>query len=120
LHRAIKLETDKCDSDGICTADGQDIYDKPRTSFVYEFLGEFNKLPDDRYVRPHEIDLKFAADEGVDLTGRVNHLFVAGPFARLTVVPESGARSEIEVWATREQVEEMALSNGDVVGLRFP
>lgn len=98
----------------------QDIYDKPRTSFVYEFLGEVNKLSDDRYVRPHEIELKFAADEGVDLTGRVNHLFVAGPFAQLTVVPESGLRREIEVWATRERVEEMALSNGDVVGLRFP
>lgn len=98
----------------------QDIYDKPRTSFVYEFLGEVNKLAGDRYVRPHEIDLKFAADQGVDLTGRVNHLFVAGPFARLCVVPESGPRDEIEVWATREQVEEMALSNGDVVGLRFP
>ena len=95
----------------------QDIYDKPRTSFVYEFLGEVNKLADDRYVRPHEIDLKFAADEGVDLTGRVNHLFVAGPFARLSVVPETGLRREIEVWATREQVDEMALSNGDVVGL---
>lgn len=98
----------------------QDIYDKPRTSFVYEFLGEVNKLANDRYVRPHEIDLKFAADEGVDLTGRVNHLFVAGPFARLSVVPETGLRREIEVWATREQVDEMALSNGDVVGLGFP
>jgi hypothetical protein len=70
----------------------QDIYDKPRTSFVYEFLGEVNKLAGDRYVRPHEIDLKFAAEEGVDLTGRVTHLFVAGPFARLSVVPESGPR----------------------------
>jgi sulfate transport system ATP-binding protein len=98
----------------------QDIYDNPRTSFVYEFLGEVNKLADNRYVRPHEIDLKFAAEDGVDLTGRVNHLFVAGPFARLSVVPESGPRREIEVWATREQVEEMALSHGDVVGLRFP
>lgn len=98
----------------------QDIYDKPRTSFVYEFLGEVNKLPDNRYVRPHEIKLKFASEEGLDLTGRVNHLFVAGPFARLTVIPEPGPRREIEVWATREQVEEMALSKGDLVGLAFP
>lgn len=98
----------------------QEIYDKPRTSFVYEFLGEVNKLADDRYVRPHEIDLKFAADEGVDLTGRVNHLFLAGAFARLSVIPETDPRREIEVWATRERVEEMALSNGDFVGLRFP
>jgi sulfate/thiosulfate transport system ATP-binding protein len=98
----------------------QDIYDAPRTSFVYEFLGEVNKLAGDRYVRPHEIELKFAAEEGVDLTGRVDHLFVAGPFARLSVIPDTGRRREIEVWATRDQVEEMALSRGDVVGLRLP
>jgi len=98
----------------------QGIYDEPRTSFVYEFLGEVNKLDDGRYVRPHEIELRFAAEEGVHLAGRVSHLFVAGPFARLTVVPETGSRHEIEVWATRDQVEEMALENGDIVGLRFP
>ena len=102
------------------TGNPQGIYDEPRTSFVYEFLGEVNKLDDGRYVRPHEIELKFAAEEGVSLAGRVSHLFVAGPFARLSVVPESGSRREIEVWATREQVEEMALESGDIVGLRFP
>jgi sulfate transport system ATP-binding protein len=102
------------------TGNPQGIYDEPRTSFVYEFLGEVNKLEDGRYVRPHEIELKFAAEEGVHLAGRVSHLFVAGPFARLSVVPETGSRREIEVWATREQVEEMALANGDIVGLRFP
>jgi hypothetical protein len=26
----------------------------------------------------------------------------------------------VEVWASREQVEEMALGHGDIVGLRFP
>lgn len=98
----------------------QEIYDSPRTSFVYEFLGAVNKLPGDRYVRPHEIELKFAAEEGVDFTGRVSHLFVAGPFARLSVVPESGPAREIEVWATRDQIEEMAVSHGDVVGLHLP
>jgi sulfate/thiosulfate transport system ATP-binding protein len=98
----------------------QGIYDEPRTSFVYEFLGEVNKLDDGRYVRPHEIELRFAAEEGVHLAGRVSHLFVAGPVARLSVVPEKGSRREIEVWATRDQVEEMALASGDIVGLRFP
>ncbi len=102
------------------TGKPQKIYDEPRTSFVYEFLGEVNKLDDGRYVRPHEIELKFAAEEGVELVGRISHLFVAGPFARLSVMPENVIRREIEVWATREQVEEMALSNGDLVGLRFP
>lgn len=98
----------------------QEIYDFPRTSFVYEFLGEVNKLDDDRYVRPHEIELRFAAEEGVDLTGRVSHLFVAGPIARLSIMPETGKRREIEVWATRDQVDQMAISQGDIIGLRLP
>jgi sulfate transport system ATP-binding protein len=98
----------------------QTIYDEPRTSFVYEFLGEVNKLEDGRYVRPHEIELKFAAEENVDLVGHVSHLFVAGPFARLSVMPETGRRREIEIWATRDQVDEMGLSDGDLVGMRFP
>ena len=101
------------------TGTPQDIYDQPRTSFVYEFLGEVNRLDDGRYLRPHEIELRFAAEEGVNLVGRVRHLFVAGPFARLSVMPESGSRREIEVWAGREQVREMALGVGDLVGLRF-
>ena len=100
------------------TGSPQDIYDHPGSSFVHEFLGEVNKLGDGRYVRPHEIELRFAAEEGVHLAGRVQHLFVAGPFARLAVVPE-GARREIEVWATRDKVEEMALARGDLVGLHF-
>ncbi|KAB2637970.1 MAG: hypothetical protein DVB25_08890, partial [Verrucomicrobia bacterium] len=70
--------------------------------------------------RPHEIELRFAAEEGVDVTGRVTHLFVAGPFARVSVVPEHGSRGELEVWASRDQVEEMALASGDVIGLHFP
>lgn len=98
----------------------QDIYDNPRTSFVYEFLGTVNKLDKEHYVRPHEIELKFAGDEGVDVAGRICHLFVAGPFARLTVIPEKGERREIEVWASRDQVESMALANGDIIGLCLP
>jgi sulfate transport system ATP-binding protein len=96
----------------------QDVYDSPQTSFVYEFLGEVNKLPGERYIRPHEIELLFAAEDGVDLSGRVSHLFVAGPIARLTVLThETG---ELEIWASRDRVEEMGLGVGDVVGLRLP
>jgi sulfate transport system ATP-binding protein len=98
----------------------QEVYDHPQTSFVYEFLGTVNRFEDGRYIRPHEIELRFAAEEGVDLVGRVRHLFVAGPIARLSVLPERGATREVEVWATRERVEEMALADGDIVGVRLP
>ena len=43
----------------------QTVYDHPRSPFVYEFLGNVNKLhagKEIRYVRPHEIDVLFAAE----------------------------------------------------------
>ena len=100
----------------------QDIYDKPRTSFVYEFLGEVNRIPDASggavYVRPHEIDVLFANDDGVEATARISHLFVAGPFARVTLKPENGG-DDLEAWVTRERIDEMAVETGDIVGYRF-
>ena len=46
--------------------DPQDIYDQPRSPFVYEFLGNVNKISEPSgevsYVRPHEIEVVFAAE----------------------------------------------------------
>lgn len=101
----------------------QDIYDKPRTSFVYEFLGEVNKLDDGkggvRYVRPHEIELLFAGEEGVDAEARVIHVFAAGPFARVSLKTDKFGGTELQAWVPRERMEEMAVSVGDIVGIRI-
>jgi sulfate transport system ATP-binding protein len=102
----------------------QKIYDHPRTPFVYEFLGNVNKLvtPDGvtRYVRPHEIEVKFAAefDLQTDRLAEVQHLFSAGPVASLSVRADDGQFIEVEI--SRKQLEEMALSVGDKVALGLP
>jgi sulfate transport system ATP-binding protein len=102
----------------------QQIYDKPRTPFVYEFLGNVNKIAavtgPPRYVRPHEIEVKFAAefDPSQDRLAVVQHLFSAGPVVSLSVRLEDGQFLEVEI--SRKQLDELALSEGDQVALGLP
>ncbi|MEO8615532.1 MAG: sulfate ABC transporter ATP-binding protein [Luteolibacter sp.] len=99
----------------------QAVYDHPRSPFVYEFLGNVNKLhsgSDVRYVRPHEIEVLFAAeyDPTTDSLARVQHLFSAGPVATLTVRLNDGQFLDVEL--SRKQLDELALSAGDEVAVR--
>jgi len=101
----------------------QTVYDHPRSPFVYEFLGNVNKLhagKEIRYVRPHEIDVLFAAefDPAIDSLARVHHLFSAGPIATLTVKLGDGQFLDIEL--SRRHLAELSLSVGDEVAVRPP
>ena len=102
----------------------QRIYDHPRTPFVYEFLGNVNKLVvangATQYVRPHEIEVKFAAefDPATDRLAVVQHLFSAGPVAALSARGADGQFIEVEI--SRKQLDELALSVGDKVALGLP
>jgi sulfate transport system ATP-binding protein len=102
----------------------QEIFDHPATPFVYEFLGDVNRIPHDaatpaRYIRPHEIEILFAGDQRSEASARVEHLFAAGPRARLSLRLEpSGTTLDAEI--TRTQLEEMGLAENDEIGLRFP
>lgn len=99
----------------------QAVYDNPRSPFVYEFLGNVNKLllgGEARYVRPHEIEILFAAecDPATDSIARVQHLFSAGPVATLTVKLSNGQFLDVEL--SRKQLDELGLSVGDEVAVR--
>jgi sulfate transport system ATP-binding protein len=100
----------------------QEIYDHPRSPFVYEFLGNVNKLTDpqgtERYVRPHEIEIVFAAeyDPTTDRMARIHHLFSAGPIATLSVRLDDGKFVDVEI--SRKQLEDLALSTGDEIAVR--
>jgi sulfate transport system ATP-binding protein len=100
----------------------QEVYDKPRSPFVYEFLGNVNKLDEagkSRYLRPHEIEVVFAAeyDPATDVLGKVQHLFSAGPVATLSVKLKDGQFVEVEV--SRKILDEMGLDAGDEVAVRL-
>ena len=100
----------------------QEIYDRPRSPFVYEFLGNVNKLTEpsgvQRYIRPHEIEVLFAAeyDPTTDRMARIQHLFSAGPVATLSMRLDDGKFVDVEL--SRKQLEDLGLSVGDEVALR--
>jgi len=100
----------------------QEIYDHPRSPFVYEFLGNVNKLVDpggvQRYVRPHEIEVVFAAeyDPTTDRIARIQHLFSAGPVATLSARLDDGRFVDVEL--SRKQLDDLGLSVGDEVAIR--
>ena len=104
------------------TGPPQEVYDHPRSPFVYEFLGNVNKLHDPnggtRYLRPHEIEVVFAAeyDPTTDRMAKIQHLFSAGPVATLSVRLDNGQFADIEL--SRKQLDELGLSVGDEVAVR--
>ena len=100
----------------------QEIYDHPRSPFVYEFLGNVNKFTEpngnQRYIRPHEIEVVFAAeyDPTTDRMATIQHLFSAGPVATLSVRLDDGKFVDIEL--SRKQLDDLGLSAGDEVAIR--
>jgi sulfate transport system ATP-binding protein len=101
----------------------QQVYDHPASPFVYEFLGDVNRVrkpgrPDLFYVRPHEVRVLFAGDSAAELHAKVEHLFAAGPSARLTLRVQD-SKETLDADMTRQQLDEMGLSEGDEVGLRL-
>lgn len=101
----------------------QEVFDHPASPFVYEFLGDVNKIrkpgrPDLFYVRPHEVRVLFAGDQDADMSASIEHLFAAGPSARLTLrIHESKETMDVDI--TRSQLEEMGLSEGDEIGIKL-
>jgi sulfate transport system ATP-binding protein len=101
----------------------QEIYDQPRSPFVYEFLGNVNKVAlnedSNEYIRPHEIEVCFAAEHD-PVNGRlakIQHLFSAGPVATLTVRLNDGQFLDVEL--SRKQLDDLALDVGDEISLKL-
>ena len=69
-------------------------------------------------MRPHEVRVLFAGDQDADMNARIEHLFAAGPSARLTLrIHESKETMDVDI--TRFQLEEMGLSEGDEIGIQL-
>ncbi len=103
----------------------QQVYDHPETPFVIRFLGNVNAIKDSRnpeapiYVRPHDVSILFAAeaDPATDRLARVQHLFAAGPVAKLSLRLDDGQFLDAEL--SRQQLDELGLDVGDPVAVRM-
>ncbi len=116
----------------------QEVYDHPATPFVYQFLGNVNKLqlpwrgmPADgdnspvtdevnkvAFVRPHELEV-LRHRTGAETEGErvvVRSIQSAGSIARITVV--RGSSEYIDVELSRQQLDELELIIDDSVLLR--
>jgi len=99
-----------------------EVYDHPATPFVFEFLGQVNRLPlpdepgGDGFVRPHEISV-LGAPEDDALPARLLHSATVGHFARLEFELEADAR-RVSVEVSRETLRALALPVGAIAWLR--
>ena len=94
----------------------RELYESPRNEFVMTFIGPVNRLGD-AYVRPHDIQLLSEASPGTTeaLVHRIVHL---GFEVRVELTLPDGR----EIWAqlTREEGQELELSEGQILSVRLP
>ena len=96
-----------------------DVYDGPATPFVFEFIGDSNRLGDGKgetaFVRPHEITV--AKSPGArSIAARLLYTANVGPVAKLQFARLDDARS-IDVELSRDAFEHLALRPQDVAYL---
>ncbi|HTJ79665.1 MAG TPA: sulfate/molybdate ABC transporter ATP-binding protein [Rariglobus sp.] len=107
----------------------QEVYDRPSTPFVIEFLGNVNRfsglshpLPgagnDVLYVRPHDVDIKrdYSGEHGIRV--RVQHVFSAGNYGRIALV-RADTDDTIDAELSRVRLAELNLKVGDEVWVVF-
>ncbi len=123
----------------------EEVYEKPASPFVYEFLGQVNlfhgrlhrgrawlggielespdhadldETPAVAYVRPHDLEIETEAGEG--LAARVVHVLPVGPVVRLELQPldPAGPGGLIHADISRERYRSLALKVGDRVFVR--
>jgi sulfate/thiosulfate transport system ATP-binding protein len=116
----------------------QEVYDRPASPFVYQFLGNVNVLRAQAlasagiretraaaleadglvYVRPHDIEIGRHEVGAPGITAVVRYVHAAGPQARLTV-EQVQTRDIVEAEISRAQLAELAIQVGDLVQLRL-
>jgi sulfate transport system ATP-binding protein len=114
----------------------QEIYDRPATAFVHQFLGKSNALSVDvaegratvgnldvlaplgteqpltAYVRPHNVDLSRHRNGTPAIPVRVQHVNAAGPIARLELIRTDNGE-ELSVELPREEHAALGLVAGE-------
>jgi sulfate/thiosulfate transport system ATP-binding protein len=92
----------------------RDLYDRPATPFVMQFLGPVTRLGE-RLVRPHDLALSLQAEPG-SVEAQVARLVHLGFEVRAELVLGDG--EELAVQLTRGEADELELAAGDIVHVR--
>jgi sulfate transport system ATP-binding protein len=107
-----------------------EVYAKPATPFVYQFIGNVNlfhsrdhapwtELHGDAvaYVRPHDIDISPTAQDETALPVEVKLVRAIGSIVRVEVAAD-GSSEFIEIELSRERFDAAPLASGDRVFIR--
>jgi sulfate transport system ATP-binding protein len=92
----------------------RDLYDRPATPFVMEFLGPVTRLGES-LVRPHDLALTLVAEPG-SVEAQVARIAHLGFEVRAELVLGDG--EELAVQLTRAEADELELAAGDIVHVR--
>jgi sulfate transport system ATP-binding protein len=116
----------------------QEVYDRPASPFVYQFLGNVNVLRAQSlvsvgahavgaatleadgqvYVRPHDIEVVRDEPGAAGLLAVLRHIHAAGALARLTLEQVQN-RDPVEVEISRTELAYLGLRVNDLVRLRL-
>ena len=114
----------------------QAVYDHPASPFVYEFLGNVNRIQyplhgfsnadafeqggsRTLYVRPHDVEVLPATDDREGAIAVVQDIHSAGPVARVSCLRSQGSAELIEAEISRESLREFGIAPGHRVLLRL-
>lgn len=106
----------------------QEVFDHPASPFVIEFMGNVNRVTsglgitdfapkDSLYVRPHDVQI-LRDPQATGVSARVMHVFSAGSVGRVAL-ERVGSGEGLEAEVPRAELDELQLSHGQIVGLRF-
>ena len=93
----------------------RELYEQPASEFVMSFIGPVNRF-DDRYVRPHDLELHIEAVEGT-AAAVVERVVYLGFEVRVELRRGDGVR----FWAQlpRDEAERLELRSGQTVHARM-
>lgn len=105
----------------------QEVYDRPASPFVIEFLGNVNRLTAGTagipgngvlYVRPHDVDIEPSDPHEYAIPAKVLHIFSAGNYGRVSLerLPN---HEPFEAEISRGRLDELGLSPGMTVSVVF-
>lgn len=115
------------------TGSPQEVYDRPASPFVIEFLGNVNRLTsgpeglpqvghkaDVLYVRPHDVDIELEGRSSHEhaLKAKIQHIFSAGNYGRVALerLPN---HEPFEAEISRQKLSELDLRPGMTVAVVF-
>jgi sulfate/thiosulfate transport system ATP-binding protein len=109
--RIVVLNHGRVEQDG----PPRDLYEHPASEFVMNFIGPVNRLGEETYVRPHDLEVRLEPN-GTSEEAMVERVVHLGFEVRIELMLQDGRHVSAQV--TRDEAEELELRDGQIVFVR--